>query len=169
MTQRLHIEALDEAHLSELGNLLLDPAVYQHIGGSVPPLEEFTLGLRRAIAGPKEPASGEHWLNYLVRESSSNQMLGRLEATVHSGIAEVAFLFAPRFWGKGYASEGLTWLHKELEKRFDVNEFYATTVPENHRSQALLRRSGYVLISPPEVTLRSFDEGDLVFIYRNTI
>lgn len=170
MTKRLRIEALAEEHLFELGDLLLDPAVYKHIEESVPSMEEFVLGLRRAIAGPKEQKIEQCWLNYLVRESSSNKMLGRLEATVHSGIAEVAFLFAPKFWGNGYASEGLAWLHGELSKRYGVNRFYATTVTENHRSQALLRRSGYTLTSPPlEITLLSFDEGDLVFTHRSEI
>lgn len=158
----LRIEELSTAHLDELATVLLHPAVYQHIEDELPSLYEFKLGLERAIAGPGHGVADEYWLNYLVRDEAGT-MLGRLEATVHHGLAEVAFLFGHQHWGRGYASAGLRWLHDELTRSHAVTAFWGTTVPANHRSQELLRRGGYVPSEPPRCTLYSYAPGDLVF------
>ena len=93
-------------------------------------------------------------------------MLGRLEATLHDSIAEVAFLFGPNYWGKGYASEALEWLHAEIQGSYGIANFWATTVPENSRCQALLHRSGYKQVLAGTPSLYSFEKGDLVFHLR---
>jgi len=151
---QLHFENLLTSHLDELATVLLHPAVYQHIEDELPTLHEFKLGLERAIASPG--------VNYLVRDDSG-AMLGRLEATPHHQVAEVAFLFGSQYWGRGYASAGLCWLHEELLRSHAVTEFWATTIPANHRSQALLRRCGYVENGLPDFPLYSYEPGDIVF------
>lgn len=164
LTERLRIEPLRTEHLAALSRVLLHPAVYEHIGGAVPSQAEFTLGLQRALAGPPASAPGQTWLQFLVREAATGAMLGRLEATVHGGRAEVAFLFGPAHWGRGYAAEGLGWLHGEVARRCGVADFWATTVPANTRCQALLLRSGYVRV-PGDAGpgLLSWDPGDWVY------
>jgi hypothetical protein len=92
---RLRCEPLAIGHLNELASVLLHPQVYAYLGESPPSVEVFKLGLSRALQGPGPSAVGQMWLNYLVRAADSGDMLGRLEATVHDGLAEVAFLFAP--------------------------------------------------------------------------
>ena len=159
---RLLIEQLRAEHLPELATQLRQPLVYEHIGGT-PSLQEFILDRERALAGPGDAACNEHWLNYLVRERASRQMLGRLEATLHDSIAEVAFLFSPNYWGKGYAIEALAWLHAEIREAYGVASFWATTVPKNSRCQDVLLRSGYKQVHAATPPLYSFDEGDLVF------
>jgi RimJ/RimL family protein N-acetyltransferase len=162
LSSRLHIEPLCVQHLTALAAVLRHAAVYEHIGG-VPSLEDFVLDRERALKGPPRTHAQEHWLNFLVRERSSRQMLGRLEATVHDGLAEVAFLFGPAHWGRGFALEALAWLHDALERRFHLTGFWATTVPANTRCQSLLLRSGYSQVRAQAPVLYSFDAGDLVF------
>lgn len=151
---QLRVEHLLTSHLDELATVLLHPAVYQHIEDELPTLDEFKLGLERAIASPS--------VHYLVRDAAG-AMLGRLEATVHHQVAEVAFLLGPQYWGRGYAAAGLSWLHDELVQHHAVTEFWATTTPANHRSQALLRRCGYVESGLPSFPLYSYAPGDIVF------
>ncbi|MTV39593.1 GNAT family N-acetyltransferase [Duganella radicis] len=158
----LRIENLAAAHLDELATVLLHPAVCEHIEDELPSLDEFKLGLERAIAGPAGSAMDETWLHYLVRDVEGT-MLGRPEATVHHGIAEVAFVFGHRHWGRGYATAGLRWLHDELARNHAVKACWATTTPANYRSQALLRRCAYVPAALPECPLYSYAPGDLVF------
>jgi RimJ/RimL family protein N-acetyltransferase len=165
LNSRLLIEPLRADHLPELALQLRHPAVYQHIGGT-PSLQDFVLDRERALQGPRQAASGERWLNYLVRERASGAMLGRLEATVHDSIAETAFLFSPSHWGKGFALEALVWLHAEIQRTCGVNDFWATTVPANTRCQSLLRRAGHRQVSDDMPVLFSFDSGDLVFRLR---
>jgi RimJ/RimL family protein N-acetyltransferase len=162
LVSRLVIEELRVEHLAELAKCLHRNEVYEHIGG-LPSREDFILDREIALSGPGPAAPDERWLNFLVRERSSNNMLGRLEATVHDSIAEVAFLFDPDQWGKGFAREALAWLHEEIEHTSGVTSFWATTVPENTRCQALLTRSGYQQVHSGEPVLYSFDAGDLVF------
>lgn len=164
MTLTLHYEPLQSHHLKALAEVLMSPAVYQHIGGEVPPLHQFTLGLERAIAGPPAHCQDQRWLNYLVR-SESGAILGRLEATIHHQIAEVAFLLSPDYWGRGIGTRALTWLHDEIYRVSGVREYWATTVHDNLRCQHLLTRCGYQGCAVPTHPLLSYDEGDLVFRY----
>ena len=160
MHDSLHFEPLEFGHLDDLAKVLLHPAVYEHIEDSLPSVQDFKLGLERAIAG--SGATDERWLNYLIRDSSG-AMVGRLEATIHHGFAEVAFLLSPAHWGRGFATAGLQWLHQELYQSYGVAEFWATTTEANVRSQRLLQRCGYILVEPPSNPLYSYDFGDLVF------
>lgn len=166
MGTRLLVEPLRAEHLVELATHLRVPEVYEHIGG-LPSLEDFVLDRQIALRGPSSTASDERWLNFLVREHATNQVLGRLEATLHDSIAEVAFLFGPKHWGKGFASEALAWLHLEVQETYGVTSFWATTVPANARCQALLRRVGYQQVEAAAPVLYSYDEGDLVFHLRS--
>ncbi len=159
----LRYSPLAESDLAELEVALRRDEVYRHIGG-VPSREDFLRRTRRALAGPPPDRPEERWLNYAVRLADSGRLVGRLEATVHDGLAEVAFLFDPDCWGRGYATRGLLWLHDELARVEGVQSLWGTTVPANERSAALMLRCGYVEVSPPtDVRLYSFDEGDRVF------
>lgn len=152
-----------EAHLDELEALLRNDEVYRHIGG-VPGPDRFRLGTRRALAGPPAGRSRERWINHVARDAATGAMLGRLEATVHDGIAEVAFLFGPRQWGRGSATAGLLWLHEQLARMPGPPRPWATTVPDNARSRRLLERCGYVAVDPADAPhLHTYDQGDLVF------
>lgn len=93
-------------------------------------------------------------------------MVGRLEATLHDSIAEVAILFSPKHWGKGFAREALAWLHGEVQAKHEITSFWATTVPANTRCQALLLRTGYQQVHSGAPPLYSFETGDLVFHLR---
>ena len=78
-----------------------------------------------------------------MRDRKTLQMLGRLEASLHDSLAEVAFLFNPPI-GKGATpARRLSWLHFHIEKSYGVNGFWATTAPANVKCQSLLRRAGY--------------------------
>ena len=164
MNDSIFFEPLTLAHTDQLAVLLLNDDVYKYIGGRPPSRAQFCEGMRRAMAGPPPSRAGEEWINYAVRRIDDNILLGRLEATVHDGIAEVAFLFGPKYWGKGYATKSLLWLHQQLHARNSLPALWATTVRDNHKCQALLRRCGYIAVTnerPPHLV--SFDVGDVVF------
>lgn len=163
-TARLAITPLVESDIASLVPVLWHPSVYAHIGGLPTHPNRIALGLQRALAGPPADRSSERWLNYGMRLHNSESLIGRLEATVHDGIAEVAFLLGPAHWGHGYAAEGLRWLHEELTRLHPEARCWATTLPANTRSARLLTACGYVPVDPstaPE--LLTYDDGDLVF------
>jgi RimJ/RimL family protein N-acetyltransferase len=155
----LLFDALTLRDLDALEALLRNEAVYEHIGG-VPSSELFRLRMTRALAGPPPARSNDRWLNFALRDAASGELLGRLEATVHDGLAEVAFLIGPAHWGRGVATQGLLWMHGQLAGL----PLWGTTVPANKRSQALMLRCGYRPVAPETApNLYSHDPGDLVF------
>lgn len=154
---------LTASDIEELVPVLHNEEVFAFIGG-MPSRNDFTLGLHRAIAGPPKNSVNEHWINYAVRLVESGALIGRVEATVHDNLAEVAFLYSPSVWGRGFAAEGLLWLHSHLRGYEGVSTLWATTHPENVRSRALLVKAGYVQSATQGLPmLYSYDEGDLVF------
>ena len=154
---------LEERDIPELANALHSELVYQYIGG-MPSRADFDLWLRLSIAGPPSEATGERWLNFTVRLVESGEVIGRLEANIHDHLAEIAFLYTPRLWGCGYASQGLLWLQNQLRENTSVQSFWATTHPENQRSSGLLQGQGYVRVPTQGVpTLYSYDSGDHVY------
>jgi hypothetical protein len=95
MASRTMYYPLTVNDIEELVPVLHNEAVFAFIGG-MPSREDFTLGLQRAIAGPPKKDGQEHWINYGVRLAETNELIGRVEATVHDDLAEVAFLYSPK-------------------------------------------------------------------------
>jgi RimJ/RimL family protein N-acetyltransferase len=154
---------LQMSDVDELVAVLLNDAVYEFIGGQ-PSADDFKAGLSHAVQGPSVDRPQERWLNFSVRLASSGQLIGRLEATLHHQLAEVAFLYGPQWWGHGYATNGLLWLHRHLRADPSVIMLYATVAPTNTRCAALLRRCGYVHMPAKALPLLyTYDAGDDVF------
>lgn len=163
-TQRLTLEPLAVAHAEGLFAALDDPRVGRYIGGpdvtALPALRERISHLR---VGPTDRPS-ETWLNWAVLLGDT--VIGRLEATLHDGLAEIGYVFGPRWWGQGYAREAVAWLVDEVQAR-GVVEAWATVDPENAASIALLRRVGFEERPPDGAPpLHSLEPGDLVFVRR---
>ncbi len=162
--RRLAITPLTAADVEPLAAVLWHEAVYRHIGGLPAAPSEVASWLHGTLAGPRPDQPPEQWLNYVMRLADGGEIVGLLQATLHEGIAEVAFLLAPAHWGRGLATEGLQWLHEALERVSPGAACWATTVPENTHSQRLLARGGYVRVEPPAVpALSTYDEGDWVY------
>ncbi len=165
---RLLYESLCADHAQGLFESLGDPRVYEHIGDVQSPNVDVLAAqfAYMASAGPPAHLAHERWLNYAVRLRVNGTLIGRLEATIIERRAEVAYLFGPRFWGQGYATEAMAALQDHLRQSQQVTEIWATTTPENTRSIKLLERFGYVPISDSRPPLVSFESGNLVFVLR---
>jgi RimJ/RimL family protein N-acetyltransferase len=105
-TGRLLLEPLRPEHAAEMAPLLADPALYVYTGGDPP--SEAELGERYERQARGRPADGrELWLNWIVRERTDGLAVGYVQATVEpdGGVAEVAWVVATAFQGRGYARE----------------------------------------------------------------
>lgn len=163
-TDRLSIEVLGLAHAPGLLAALSVERVGRFIGGpDVTTLDALTRRIERLQQGPDR--ENERWINFAVLLGPT--VVGRLEATVHDDIAEIAYVFGPRWWGHGYATEATSWLTTTLEAE-GVQECWATVAPGNDASSNLLRRLSFVSVDvPPPVALLSYDVGDLAFLHRH--
>jgi len=163
-TERLAIEPLAPVHAAGLFAALADPAVHRYL----PQPEATTLeALRERIErlATSAPPAGERWWNFAVLLRAEPTIIGRLEATTYGDWGEVAYVFGPRWWGTGLASEATRWLVEHLAAH-GVAELWAAVHPANLRSQRLLQRVGFAATDAPERPLASFDAGDAVFVRR---
>jgi RimJ/RimL family protein N-acetyltransferase len=166
-TPRLLLESILPEHAGGLFGLLADPRVYEYIDDA-PPTTVAALAARFAsmVSGPPPHRANERWVNVVVKMKSNGTLIGRLEATVFDGRAEVAYLVGPEFWGKGYAIEGMSAFQDHLRQAELVSEFWATTDPHNTRSIRLLGNLGYEQQTGQVPRLSSYEFGDLVFVHR---
>ena len=138
-----------------------DPRVGHFIGGpDVTTLEALRARIDRVTDGPP-PQSGQTWLNFAVLLGPT--VIGRVEATVHDGIAEVAYLIGPRWWGCGYGAAATSLLLEHLVAA-GVTDCWATTMPDNLASVGVLVHLGFSEVEPRDAPLlHSYDDGDRVF------
>ena len=163
-TARLEVSVLAEDDITALARQLWHEAVYRHIGGLPPAVSGVEDWLRRTLEGPPSGEPPQRWLNYALRRQDSAEYAGLLQATLHDGIAEVAYLLAPAQWGQGLGGEALRWLHGELARVSPGTPCWATTLPANERSWRLLERCGYARVAPTLApVLMTFEPGDWVF------
>jgi RimJ/RimL family protein N-acetyltransferase len=162
-TARLSYEPLTASHAAELGDALIDPRLYTYITSPTPKtILELESDFARVAAGPPADRMGELWWNFAVK-LREGRYIGRVQATLHDDLAEVAFMFGVAYWGLGYATEALQWLHTRIARAQTANSLWATVNPDNWRSIQLLERLGYQRISQEWPSLFSYEPEDLVY------
>ncbi len=164
-TERLSIEPLVIEDADELFAALDHPDVGTYLGGP----EMTTVEALRTRIGHLLVGSGrdhEHWRNWVVRLTATDEVVGRLETTVYDGgtWAEVAYVFDPRRWGNGYALESAGWMIDHL-RAAGTTELWAAIHRDNAHSVRLIERLGFVAVDPPPARpVGSYDDGDLLFV-----
>lgn len=164
-TARLSYSLTTLADAPELFAALDHPEVGRFIGGpDVTTLHNLQCRIEWLLTGPPPDRADQTWINAVVRRSRDRTVIGRLEATVHPGWAELAWVLGPEHWGRGYGTEAAGWLIDHLAEVHHVTELWATVDPGNLASVKLLRRWGFEEQGARgRRTPESFDEGDLVF------
>ena len=159
-------------HAAGLHAALDDPRVGEHIGGpDVTTVEALEERIEWLQSGPDPPRRDERWINLAVLLDGT--VIGRLEATAHDDWAEIAYVFGPRWWGRGYATEAVTWFVEELPQP----ELWAAVHPANERSWRLLERVGFRRAGAERTgpggdagtsvrPVASYDDGDLLYVRR---
>ena len=167
-TERLIIEPLAAAHAVGLHAAFDHPDVERFLHGTpVTTLDAMQARIAHLSAGPPADRTGERWWNFAVRLRADRTIIGQLEATTYGDDwAEIAYVFGPRWWGRGLASEATRWLIRHLADHHRVRELWAAVHPDNHASQRLLARVGFAAADRPGRPLASFDPGDDVFVRR---
>lgn len=170
-THRLIIEPRAVEHAPGLFAALDHPDVGTFIGGpDVTTLAALEERITQVLAAHPEEW-GERWLNWTVwaADEPGRPVVGRIEATVHlhagaAPTAEVAYVFGPAWWGRGYATEATRWMLDHLRDEHGVTLVYATVDPANAASVAVLERLGFAPCDlPADGSASSYDPGDLVF------
>lgn len=144
-TERLILRPIDVAHAGAFWDVLRDPAMYDWIERA-PPASPSDVEARFArIAQSIAPGREAQWLNWTVWTRENATAIGIVEATVApENTVEVAYMFAPSVWGKGFAREAMSAAIAAMSQSGAVS-FSATIDTRNVRSKALILRLGFRL------------------------
>jgi RimJ/RimL family protein N-acetyltransferase len=157
----LRLEELEIRHAPKLFAALNDDRVGKFIGGpDVTTLVELQERILHLLSGPPND-SNQRWFNFVVILEA--EVIGRVEATSHDGITEIAYLINPSHWDRGFATSATELLLEDLRKETEFN-FWATVDPNNSASIRVLEKLGFSRINYDTAPLLlSYDEGDKVF------
>ena len=140
-TARLELRPVTADVLDLLAGLYADPAVMRYVGCGEPLSRDHAAVRLRLMLG--------HWQDHgfgvcLVHDRTAGTFLGRcgLSYLGETGAVELGFMFAPPFWGRGYATEAG---RACLEHGFGVLKLpriVAIARPENAASRRVLAKLG---------------------------
>jgi ribosomal-protein-alanine N-acetyltransferase len=148
-TARLILRPLGEDDLDDLAALHADPDVVRHLTGGRPRTREQMQERLRAVA--------DHWRKHgfgmwAVLDREDGRFVG------HCGVgylhdlpdAELAYTFAPRYWGRGLATEAVSAVLRHAFAVVGLPRVVGVAVVENVASQRVMVKVGMTLQGPYE-------------------
>ena len=166
-TPRLVLEPIVARHAGALFELMQDEAIYQWISASPPKSIEVLEQWWAEGESRLNPAGDEAWLNWAVRRTSDGSYVGKLDACVDTTnvATNVGYLFFPKHWGQGYASESVAAMVEHLVAQ-GIHKLIATVTLGNAPSYRVLEKAGFVQtrVIPDNDTIRGVAYDDLEFI-----
>ena len=125
-----------------------DPQVVRYVADD---RSEAAIRLLFDVRLPRWEVGSPHWLCWVIRERSTGERVGVTGLIDRGeGVAEVGFLLASAFHGKGYGIESLRLLCRFAFAEARFRKLSATVTVGNAASKAVLEKAGFVL----EGTLR---------------
>ncbi|GAA2034305.1 GNAT family N-acetyltransferase [Pseudokineococcus marinus] len=111
-THRLVLEPLRVAHAEQAATAFADQTLHRYTGGHPATADELQQRYARQVVG--HSPDGQHgWLNWMLRERRSDQLVGTLQATISqaadgSRSAELAWVVVDAHQGQRLAAEAAT-------------------------------------------------------------
>lgn len=159
----LVLEPQVAAHADAMFDVLADPAIYEF--ENEPPASREILRARFLRLETRTSNDGaEQWLNWVVRLAAAPSM-GYVQATVRRNrSANIAYVFASTYWGRGYATRSVAAMIDELAQAYGVQRLDAIAVRRNLRSLRVLERLGFAVASTAEHARRGIDPAEVLWL-----
>src|SRR5215210_8816843 len=143
-TPRLLLEPILPAHAPMLHEGLQDERLYRFIPQDPPATPRALEDRYGFLSGRRSPDGREAWLNWAVRERSSGDYAGTLEATVYdNGTAIIAYMVFVDHQRQGIAAEACGRLLEHLFGDYGVGMTAAEIDTRNAASIALVEALGF--------------------------
>lgn len=148
-------------HAEEMFALLCDPAIYEYENDPPPSLEWLRTRLSR-LESRRSPDGQEQWLNWVIRMPTS-ELVGYVQATVSpTGRADIAYVLASAYWGRGLARKAVEAMICELVEHYPVRNLVAVLKRKNLRSMRLLERLGFSQAAPDQHLEHTLDDAEVL-------
>jgi RimJ/RimL family protein N-acetyltransferase len=79
---------------------------------------------------------------FIIADKNTNQLAGMIEIRTEGHKAEIGYVLAREFWGKGYMTEAVRALIDWAFQQPAMYRVYATTSVENFGSQRVMEKAG---------------------------
>ena len=139
-TVRLVMEPLRVDHADEMVDVLADPALYEHTGGTPPAAPELQERYRRQVEG--SGSEDELWFNWVARRLEDGVAVGFVQATVEGSVADVAWLIGTAHQRQGFATEAARAMLQRLAST-GTTSFTAHIAPGHTSSQRVAQALGF--------------------------
>lgn len=141
-SERLEYEPLTEQDWPFFLAIHRDPLVMRYVADD---RSEEAIRLLFDVRLPRWEVGSPHWLCLLIRERSTAAQVGVTGLIDRGdGVAEVGFLLASAFHGKGYGIESLHALCRLAFTDAGFRKLTATVTAGNAASKAVLQRAGFI-------------------------
>jgi RimJ/RimL family protein N-acetyltransferase len=141
-TERLRLRRFTAADVGLLVELDSDPEVMRFLTGQPTPPDEVEKVILPAILQvyDEHPGLG----TFAAEQKSDGAFVGwfGLQPTGEPKTVDVGYRLNRVAWGKGYATEGTKALIDKAFAELGMEKVVADTMAVNHRSRAVMRRSG---------------------------
>jgi [ribosomal protein S5]-alanine N-acetyltransferase len=155
-TARLHLRPLRESDDAALFPFTSDPEVMRYWDWPEHASPTTTTAYVAALLEEVAAGKAHYWVICLGPEDRVIGTCDLSEIDRHHQRAEVGFMVAREYWGKGYAFEAMQAVIQYAVRSIGIERFSARTHAGNEHSEVLLRRLGFVL----EGTLRGYVKRD---------
>jgi ribosomal-protein-alanine N-acetyltransferase len=164
----LTFEWLDEAHAEGLYPGFSDELVSRLTAEKLPgSLEDLRREFAAFNAGPP-PGSAEIWMNWVIREGGSRELVGTVQATVFAdGVLWIGYKLVRAAWGRGIATAAVQWLLQELAAHYPGRVVRAAVDTRNRASQRVLQKCGFDYLRSEPAEIRG--EATLDYVYQCTL
>jgi [ribosomal protein S5]-alanine N-acetyltransferase len=143
-TERLFLEPILPAHAPVLYKRMQEERLYRFIPQDPPDTPRTLEDRYEFLSARRSPDGREAWLNWAVRERSSGEYAGTLEATVYDkGTAIIAYMVFVPYQRRGIAAEACVRLLQHLFEDYRVGMVAAEIDTRNVASIALVENLGF--------------------------
>lgn len=143
LTPRLELRRTRVEDAAAMFEALRHPEMYRYVPHTTPTsIAEVEARFARVIQ-ETAPDRLEQWLNWTVWLREGGAPLGTIEATVSQHhAATIGYIFDPRRWGHGYATEAVQAMMDHL-RACGAPVFKAEIDIQNDASKAVVKRLGF--------------------------
>ena len=146
-TARLRMPPMVASDASALFPALQDERLYRYIPQDPPPTLAALEKRLAAWERRQSPDGREVWLNWVMRLSHTDALIGTLQATIRQDhTATIAYQLFPAFWGQGLAREGCAAMLNHLGQAWPVARLLAEIDTRNDRSIHLVEALGFLRV-----------------------
>jgi ribosomal-protein-alanine N-acetyltransferase len=160
----LTFEWLEETHADALYEGFSDLQVSQFTAEQLPgSLADMRREFAHFHAGAP-PERQQIWMNWVIRESGSQQLVGTLQATVfQAGALWIGYKLIRSAWGRGIATAAVQWLLQELAPHYPGRPVLAAADSRNHASLRVLQKCGFSHVRTEPADIRGEPTVDHIY------